>query len=196
MRAFLVLVILTTTASHARADCASAASYDVTVGLVAPTSVSIAIDEGDSDELCGGTVPMLRQNIDTGAVVELADYCDQTSYIDECVPAGRYRYGLVQPLPCEGCGGTPYFEAITVPAASGSCTPTTGDPGPISYTGALPWKSPVGASATLDIDYVCNNGEGCNGSGSLRVHAFDLLALLGGIAWTVRRRRSAPCRVG
>lgn len=196
MRVFLVLVILAATASGARADCASPASYDVTVGLVAPTSVSIAIDQGNADELCGGTVPMLRQNIDTGDVVSLADYCSQDSYVDECVPAGRYRYGLVMPLPCEGCGGTPYFEAVTVPATTGSCTRTTGNLGPLPYTGAVPWKSPVGASATLDIDYVCNNSEGCNGSGSLRVHAFDVLALLGGIAWTIRRRRSQPCRVG
>jgi hypothetical protein len=199
MRAIVALpalLLLVTAAAPARADCASSASYDVTLGTPEPTSVTIAIQQADTSELCGGTVPMLRQDIDTGDVVELAAYCDsQGDFIDECVPAGRYRYGLVSPLPCGGCGGTPYFEAITVGAGSAACTRSAGDAGPLAYTGKVPWKSAVGASATEDVDYVCVNGEGCSAGGSLRVHAFDLLALLGGVAWTIRRR-SASCRAG
>jgi hypothetical protein len=190
MRIVLLVVALATASSTAHADCAAAPQYDAVVGAASASTVSVSIDQAEPDQTCGGSTPMLRQNIDTGEVVQLATYCDQDTYLDECVPAGRYRYGLAMALACEGCGGTAFFTVADVTASSDGCTLSSGDAGATAYAGDVPWSSPTGASATESIDYVCTNGPGCSAGGKLRVHVFDSLALLVAIAWSIRRRRS------
>jgi hypothetical protein len=187
MRLTLIVVLLIATSSNVRADCAAAPGYDA---VVTASTVSIEVDQGTADQTCGGSVAMLRQDVDTGEVVQLAAYCDQGAYLDECVPAGRYRYGLATPLPCEGCGGTAFFAFAAVSAGSGSCALSAGDAGATPYAGAVPWSTATGAAATDAVDYVCTDGPGCSAGGKLRVHVFDSLALLAAIGWSFRRRRS------
>jgi hypothetical protein len=184
----IALLLLIAASSNARADCAAGPDYQILVGDPAPSTVKLEVQRGSPDEGCGRSVPMLRQNIDTGEVVQLA-FCIQTTYLDECVPAGRYRYGLATPLPCEGCGGTPFFAIAEVPDDPAACTPSAGDSGPTPYTGTIPWTSTTGPNATEAVDFVCTGGPGCSAGGRLHVRALDSLALLGAIGWSMRRRR-------
>ena len=93
-------------------------------------------------------------------------FCDQDSlcYVDECVPAGTYRYGFATPFSCETgmCAGPlDYFESDTVadPPAS-SCARSPSDPGPTAYASEAPW----GAGATQQIS--CESTQPDAGSGS------------------------------
>lgn len=190
MRIPVIALLLLGASSNVHADCAAGPDYQALVADPAPSTVHVEIEHGSPDQGCGQSVPMLRQNIDTGEVVQLAAFCSGGAYLDECVPAGRYRYGLATPLACEGgCNGTPFFGIAVVPNSSVGCTLSDGDAGSTPYTGTVAWTSSTGSNATDDIDYVCAAGPGCSSGGSARVHALDLLALFGAIVWSVRRRR-------
>ncbi len=46
---------------------------------------------------CQGCGPLVRENVATGEIVELSKRCATIQircFVDECVPAGTYRYGL------------------------------------------------------------------------------------------------------
>ena len=133
---------------------------------------------------------MLRQNIATGEVVQLSGFCDDNGdYVDECVAAGTYRYGLAAPLTCGGCGGTPYFTVVDIETTDGSCTRTTGDSAPTTYSDAVPWTSPTEAG---EIEYVCGDGGGgCSVTrGAPSVFLLHSAALLIGLGWFRRRKQA------
>jgi hypothetical protein len=73
---------------------------------------------------------MLRQNVETGEVVRLAQRCapwpktrkrteKTTCYVDQCVPPGRYRYGFARPLKCMGTGSRFYIDVVVREAFPG-----------------------------------------------------------------------------
>jgi hypothetical protein len=139
----------------AHADCAEGVGYNDTV-----TGNTVQIQSfGIAPRACPDTGGMVRQDVHSGAIVKLADYCVGGDYVDECVPPGTYRYGFADPYACQsaGCGGTPYYVEVTVAdSLSGSCTRNAADPGPTPAT-AVPWK---------DSSLVCAGYQGSGGSGT------------------------------
>jgi MYXO-CTERM domain-containing protein len=139
----ICLVILTSLLSDANAtSCSQGSGYSVSEPP--PNNYTVHISIRSPSRTCGGLERMLRQNIATGSVVELANYCVDGQYVDECVPVGDYRYGLATPLDCSEagtCGGMPYYATINVPVAAPSdCTRSAGNIAPTDYTDAAPWS--------------------------------------------------------
>jgi hypothetical protein len=101
---------------------------------------------------CGDPGGLLRQNVDTGQVVRIAGaipgqatgYCAGEGYLDECVPVGRYRYGLATPYRCcEACCTTQFYVEYAVmlaPEANCEATRRPDNPRPVAYTGQVPWR--------------------------------------------------------
>lgn len=123
----------------AQANCAMY-GYHSEVDSEANT-VTICAD----DHACGVDGGMLRQNVDTGEVVELPALCgegfDDNCYVDECLPAGTYRYGLATPLPC-GCGTRYFFEEITLEEElDENCAVSDPSLEALPYADELPWES-------------------------------------------------------
>jgi hypothetical protein len=167
----------------ARADCAESPAYQATVN---GNTVSVSTD---FDSTCPGTTAMLRQDVATGAVVDLASYCgtveDSGSYVDECVPPGTYRYGLQVPFMCEGCGATAYFAIATVTAALPmSCTRSPGDPGPTTTSTVPAW----GTGAEAPQYESCSHGCDCDTATATVVGA-NSVALGAGVSLVVLARR-------
>ncbi len=174
----------------ARADCALGSGYQA---IVSGNSVQICFAGA-----CGSTI--LRQDVDAGTVVSLAppicatldggpgSEADAPScYVDQCVPAGHYVYGLATPYTCpNGCGGeAPYWTAATVttPLASG-CTWGEENPPPTVTSTPPPWPG------NGDEAKECAGGCGCSTASS--VLGFDGSLLLVSLVWLWRRR---GCRV-
>jgi hypothetical protein len=103
---FIALLLVTTSAD---ANCARPVGYDATVegSTVTVTPVSFG------SRKCPDPDGMLRQNVNTGEVVRLADTCKDDAYVDECVPAGTFRYGFAKPYECfpSACS-TDYFVEV------------------------------------------------------------------------------------
>jgi len=180
---------------EALALCIEVVGYDVardgTAVVVQPTNFQ--------HRGCGGADALLRQEVATGATVRLADFCkpltnplDPKPYLDECVPAGTYRYGFEVPYACASSGcATERWQVFTVAAEPVGCTRSDGNPGPVSV-------GPVGWAA--GTEHVCeayapDDGglpQGCStaagGSGAWLVLA--AVALL-----HRRRRRAVPSRL-
>ena len=171
-------------ATSARADCARPPEYSA-----AQSGSSVIICE-PYPPLAGDCMPgavMLRQEVDSGTVVQLAAFCaDGGCYQDDCVPPGTYHYGLQTPLKCSGCGNdAPYWASITVAdLRDAGCTWTPGNSAPTAHSGAPPWP----ASAENSVCPPSKNGIGC-GCGDASVLGIDgvLLAVSLGLLW--RRRR-------
>lgn len=150
----------------AQANCAMPKDYHATV-------------EGNTVTVCAqgqcdtaGT--LLREDVATGTVVELSS-CTGTDagpysacWVDECVAAGSYRYGLKSPYSCcSACCGTYYYgagllsdNATVVTAPLGECTPS-GEV-PAAYAGKPPWD---GKSQTI-CQYTNPNGSGGSNGGT------------------------------
>lgn len=90
---------------------------------------------------CDESRPLLRHNVETGEVVSITDCVSvqdgSTShqwYADECVPAGRYRYGLESPIDCV------WFTSVSVTSTlDPACTRSAGLSAPVTFSGAVPW---------------------------------------------------------
>jgi hypothetical protein len=165
---------------RARADCSSGAEYGAVVNA---NTVQISLEE--TSRTCGGAIPMLRQDTQTGAVVELAGECVSGQYVDECVPPGVYHYGFATPYDCseQGCAGVAYYVEVTVPSAADGCVRSAGNSAPAAYAGTVPWASST--SPTL----FCPSGCNCStpGRGVLGIEG----ALAGlSLVFLVRRRRT------
>ncbi len=184
------LAILLALSGEARADCAVAPSYGVTI---AGNTVVICV----SDLLCNAASPMLRQDAVSGALVRLAPYCSVETdvdagadggvadlpagcYQDECVAPGTYHYGLESPLPCGGCGANaPYYiDATVTQALPSGCQVSAGNGGDIAYDAGTPW--PAGASME----------SSCGGCSSASAPLFGLQAAvaLASLAWMWKAR--------
>ena len=171
-------------AAPARADCASGADY---VAEVMAGTVKV-LPDGTSRK-CGGPIPMLRENVGTGEVALLPDHCAAGWYVDECVPAGTYRYGFATAYDCSegGCAGVQYYVTTTVPAMASPCTPSSGSMGVTAYTGAVPW-----ASSSLSLKE-CPSRGGCAlpGRRALGTVGFDVALFGVSLVWILRRRRAS-----
>ena len=174
------LLLCVAGAGVARADCSGGAEYNVTV-----TGNTVQVLPELTARKCGGPIGMLRQNVDTGEVVELANDCDEGRYVDECVPPGDYRYGFATAYDCseQGCGGVQYYVAVIAPTPVSPCVRSGTSTEATAYSAPVPWAS---SSSSLRE---CPSGCGCSapGRGALgfdgAVVALSLVAL-----W--RRRRA------
>jgi len=122
--------------------------YEVTV-----TSSTVQICPTGIGFACGSSVPMLRQNADSGELVELANFCvgngtnGVACFEDECVPDGNYHYGPATEyvcVPAASCD-VAYWGAATVAnngyGTSGSCARSSGDSAPTPYPAGAPWPA-------------------------------------------------------
>lgn len=192
-------------AAPARANCSRPVGYDATV-----TGNTVLVEPvGFNPRACPDADGMLRQSVETGDIVELADYCqpgvEVAAYVDECVPPGKYRYGFAKPYTCvsSACSTSYYVVATVTDALASDCMRSAGNAAPASVASA-PW----GDSATIcnyqehpcevpGGDPGCDTGEkssGCSvaltpGTGS--VIGANLAALLAGLVWMRRRRNVA-----
>ena len=178
----LTLLALLPLAQTAKANCSRGADYDITV-----TNSTVQICPGGTTRTCGGAIEMLRQNVDSGEVVALANFCVDSSgtscYEDECVPNGNYRYGFATPYSCDevGCAGVAFWRAASVSAGGGgigTCTISSGNSAPTAYSAGAPWPA-------------TGNGEkdcpGCR-CGATSPSALVVLALA--VIYVRRRRRA------
>ena len=100
---------------------------------------------------CGDPDGLLRQNVTTGAVVKLPGLVAGTTtgyragegFLDECVPPGKYRYGLAKPyVCCPTCCSTHYFVEVEVtspPEPGCEAARIAGNAPPVPFTGQVPW---------------------------------------------------------
>ncbi len=164
----------------ARADLPMPDGYYAAVEPGGTVEIHVAVSSGSRG---GPDDGLLRRNTATDDIVELTTCSDEHTFLDQCVPAGEYQYGLAKPLACQ-VSGTEYYgvATVTVGAAAG-CTRTIDAPIAAS---SVPW----GAE-----QYVCHStyegpGSSCATSGVLGA---NLLVLLAGLAlwrWRPGRRRA------
>ena len=178
--ASIVVVMQLFVARTAGANCAIY-SYIPEIDAEAGTVV-ICADGRD----CSGGEPLIRQDVETGEVVEISGACQEGDYsscfVDECVPVGSYRYGLEEPLQC-GCGSREVFVEVEVTTTVQACVPSEGA-AEVVRAGGAPWG---------DESYHDCVGEGCSvgsGSSAIGFPAFALVGLLG-LAMMLRRARRA-----
>ena len=188
-----VIVSATLAPAPAEADCARPDVYSATVSGNTVT-IEPLNDEGRG---CPDPSGMLRQNVSTGQIVKLADFCGQVPeqdgtgfqdgapYIDECVPAGEYRYGFATPYQCLSACSADYFTDATVAdQLPTGCQLSQGDSGPTAAT-TVPW------GGTIKICALEGGSSGCsvaNGRGTGAVFLVQGLALLVGAALMFRRK--------
>jgi hypothetical protein len=140
-----VLFGCVTVTADVLANCAMPVSYLATVAgnqvTIRPTNF---VRRG-----CPDSSGMLRENVATGELVKLDDFCTETSseevlssYVDECVPAGSYRYGFAVPYACvEAACFTDFFvDAKVESVLDSTCQRSSGNSGP-SPAASKPWPT-------------------------------------------------------
>jgi hypothetical protein len=192
----MALALLAAT-ERASANCAAGDTFSVDVQGNRVTVCPEPTDN-NAERICpdpqGG---MLRQNTTSGEVVHLADTCGGSEryqgaadecYVDECVPAGTYRYGFATPWQspsCSTCPPSQYFgEVEVVDALPVECTPSLRTSELQPFAGAVPWGT--------EGDMCNESAWGCSLGSHPREVVFGvnaILAALGGLAM-MRRRRS------
>jgi hypothetical protein len=179
--------------SAGRADCSRGADYQITVATNSVTVCTVS-----SARKCGSTVTLLRQNEADGSVVAVANACSSNGcYVDECVPAGTYRYGYATAYDCNeaGCGSVGLFSVATVTSALAvDCAPTNGGT-PTATSLTPPWGPGTGDPKMTGLKS-CPDGGCSTAPGDDPVVLFDLLVVALGLAivgWrTWRSRRATP----
>ena len=180
--------------SPASANCAAPVTYEFEV----ESNTVIIKPLNEFMRGCPAPDGLLRQNRNTGETVRLPDECgpdkdhfeyyENRSFIDECVPAGTYRYGFAEPYDCVSYAcGTYRFAEVEVRTSLGNCERTHPDAVPTPVAQA-PWHN---KSDTI-CDYAGSDDEGCAAvpPGGRAVLTIDLSA--GAVALGVllmRRRR-------
>ncbi len=179
------------------AAAAAVAAAPARADLPAPEGYYSAVEPGGTVEIhvmtsSGRGCPddgLLRRNTVTGEIVAIATCSDDLTFLDQCVPAGEYQYGLARPLACQSSGGTQYYETVTVTdGAAEGCTRTIVAPAP---AGSVPWGSE---------QWVCHGSYGgphdsshffgCGTGGVLGTNLVVLLVGLGLWRWRPGRRRA------
>lgn len=185
-----VVALCSTGAAEAYANCAQPVGYFI---QLEGRNVTVCPENFDSRG-CGDAEGLVREEIDEGAVVRVADVCidrpgdtgdGARCYVDECVPAGRYRYGFANPYECQSSScGTYYYEEIVVTGTE-ACTRT--DPREPSAATGVPWGSDPEICG-----YGADPGDCATaplaGGGTGLVFGAQALALLAGLALWLRRR--------
>jgi hypothetical protein len=131
---------------------------------------------------CGPDEGLLRRNVDSGEIVKITT-CDGACFLDQCVPAGSYEYGLEVPFACTGerCG-TVYYWPLGTQGASPGCTRTVAAP---ETAASVPWDGTDG--------WVCRpvpwkpEAFGCNSSSAV-LGLNGLVLAAGALLWRRRRR--------
>lgn len=148
---FIVIGVLARvlgSAEHAAANCAGPVTYDISTADHTVTITPV----NESHRGCPASDGLLRQNVETGEIVRVPDVCGPDpkndyqgrSFIDECVPAGTYRYGFAEPYTCVSYAcGTYLFTEVTMSLPLGDCQRDHPDEVP-STVSSVPWgKSSV-----------------------------------------------------
>lgn len=183
-------VALSAHAFAARADCAMSVGYQVTEEPAGYVRICLLNFDGRKcpdqgllrrarDARCTATAgAMLERCVD----VEKLTSCDADGcFVDECVPAGTYQYGLAKPYACNSAScETSYFQEVKVTGAAADCARLTPPPENVA---TVPWSS-----EPLVCSYGGSDGGGCSTGSS--VLGFDLAALAAGLGlWRLRARR-------
>lgn len=155
------LVLLVGIEGSAFGNAAAPQDYEATVD---GNSVSIC-PRNFEDRTCPDSSGMLREDADTGELVLIADFCDNSDgspcYLDECVPEGAYRYGFATPYECfAGSAYMNYYIDVVVESVMGNCQRSEGNAGPIDYSSDEPWKN------VQSNEYCVYQGPAEGGSGS------------------------------
>jgi hypothetical protein len=109
---------------------------------------------------------LLRRKVGSDEVVKITS-CDASkspaTFVDQCVPAGEYQYGLATPLTCTSSTGTERYGTVTVsPGAAEGCTRATDVPAPepASTTEVEGWAAgPVVCAGHYDpFTHGCSTG--------------------------------------
>ncbi len=166
-------------AVEARADCALPADYSVTEAPAGTVTIRLwgagrkCPDDG-----------LLRQGPGAADVVKITT-CDGDDFVDQCVPAGTYRYGLATPYQCQPSScGTFFFTTAVVAGAAPECVRTVA--APVAATG-VPW----GDDRTI-CGYGAGRETGCGLAPAGTVLGTNLaLFLLGMALWRWRAGRRA-----
>ena len=203
----LTLVSVLLVPEVARADCAIGAGYQ---SSVSGNTVTVCLVDQTEITSCSTTNPILRQNVQTGEVDQLAGYCldgdaglpddggvapGQPCFVDECVPPGEYRYGLQLPYDCTqaGCGSVSLFtDAEMTTELPDSCTRAAGNSAPAEVTQTPVWVSAGGDGGVLPA-LACGDG-GCSVASETSrsvLSADALAAIIGGLVVLVGLRRRA-----
>ena len=176
----LVPALIAVAPSLAMAD---AVGYRATVR---GNTVVVCADKNERQ--CPDPEGMLRQRLGRRRPRLLSQSCvrrgNYVCYLDECVPRGKYRYGLARPYPCYGDGPTDYFIDVEVKRELDvdQCR-RRGSKKSHRHRLDAPWR---GHGAT-----VCGSHCGSCSSGSSAPETVVIVYLVLGIAvllW-VRRRR-------
>jgi MYXO-CTERM domain-containing protein len=145
-------IALVVAASPASANCARPVGYDAAV-----TGNTVKVEPVNFDaRACPDADGMLRQTVSTGEIVKLADFCqagnELAAYVDECVPAGTYRYGFAKAYECaaEACDTSYFVEATVTDTLAADCARSDGNAAPAAAT-SVPWK---------DDAVICSYQEG------------------------------------
>jgi len=176
----ILLAVALSPADEALADCALPPAYDLLPDSSGDLQVRLLYtprkcpDEG-----------LLRLDVTSGDIVMITA-CVGEDFLDECVPAGIYRYGLAAPFDCAGgvCFA-PYYGTYESPGPSESCK--RGGPLPTPAQ-SVPWGSQP---------YVCtyrSSSGGCGVDPRGAVLGTNLLLGLVGLAlwrWRPGRRPRA-----
>ncbi len=200
----------------ARADCAMGNEYStLTAGSSVLVCLSISspryalVREGSDGGDGGELLEVPGSCIDVAGGVWLPDGGVSSEYapfeadggfpvstgccfLDRCVPAGIYRYGLTTPIACpNGCSGSAaYWIDVTVTAGlDAGCTggAITGHPSGAPWPASGPQELTCGSSGpVVSLSPVSN--AGCSSAGT--VFGFDGAVLaLSLVLWASRRRR-------
>ncbi len=179
--AAVALVALAAGAGPARADAPWPEGYAFDTSV--PGTVKVYVHNYQSRRC--PDAGLLRRATASGQVVKITA-CDPGgsaeapfTFVDECVPAGEYQYGLADPLQCTATAGTDRYATVTVTSgAAEGCTPTLAPaPEPVTSSSADEWptRGPI----------VCGGSygklpTGCNTGGA--VLGLDLAVLAAGLA--------------
>ena len=183
----VVLVLALCGSVPARADVAPPGRTEYTI-KVDETTVKIYLS--DNPKPCSGasgSYGVVRENIQTGEVYQLPFYCESDTdgtqaLVDYCVPQGKYRYGLLKPLPC----GSDYYNTAEVTGAS-ACSKDPRPLPPKKDSAPPPWHN---KARYIPCDYDedgCAISSGVSAGGAAQVGLGVLLVLLLLAGW----RRSA-----
>jgi hypothetical protein len=124
----LPCLVVALAAFRAAADAPAPADYWITQAdghVQACPSMRACPDDG-----------LLRRNADTGEIVLLTTCAmDGRCFLDECVPAGTYQYGLATPYACYASGAY-WYRTASVAGPPPGCVRTLPEPAPAE---SVPW---------------------------------------------------------
>jgi hypothetical protein len=176
MRLELVVSAVLLASTAARADAPAPATYWIQTHDDGSATIFLSGDRRCADG------PLLRKDVDTGEIVALTSCLDEQRFVDQCVPAGHYQYGLATPYACF-VSGSAYFGEATVPAPPEGCTRTVEAPAAAT---AVPW----GDDPVICKSSYTGPGQGCSTGGA--VMGLNLAVLAAGLAlWRRRAGRRA-----